>query len=87
MIDRTLLIPYLLVGGGLLAGLFVGVFVIETQPAILGWIFGAGAGISFGAFIAAISSGEPLAGSGMSPPDDDWDVEDNESDGLPEDAP
>ena len=46
---------------------------------MLGWLFGAGAGISGGAFIAAIASNEPLAGSSATrreplfDEDDDWD--------------
>ena len=54
---------YLLVFGGLALGLFVGIFVVDVQPAVLGWLFGAGIGISGGAFIAAITLNEPLAGT------------------------
>jgi hypothetical protein len=61
-VRRELLGPYLLVGGGLLGGLFVGVFVVDTSPSFLGWLFGAGVGITFGAFIAALTTGEQLAG-------------------------
>ena len=55
---------YLLVFGGLPLGLAVGVFVIDFQPAFVGWILAGGVGLSVGAYVAAISSGEPLAGSG-----------------------
>lgn len=67
MLRRELIGPYLLVGGGLLAGLFVGVFVVDAEPAIIGWLFGAGAGITLGAFLAAITSNEPLVGRGAFP--------------------
>ncbi len=55
---------HLLVFGGVAIGLAVGIFVIDFQPAFVGWIVGGGIGLSAGAYIAAISSGEPLAGSG-----------------------
>jgi hypothetical protein len=55
---------YLLVVGGLALGLAVGIFVIDFQPAFVGWIIAGSIGLSGGAYIAAISSGEPLAGSG-----------------------
>ena len=59
---REMLGSYVLVFGGLALGLFVGIFVIDVQPAVLGWLFGAGIGVSGGAFIAAIASNEPLVG-------------------------
>lgn len=59
---RDMIGSYLLVFGGLTSGLYVGIFVVDVQPAVLGWLFGAGIGISGGAFIAAITSNEPLAG-------------------------
>ena len=65
---RELIGPYLLVGGGLLGGILVGVFVVEMRPAVLGWLFGAGAGLMLGAFIAAIASNEPLVGRSTLPP-------------------
>ena len=68
MFHRELAGTYLLIGGSLLGGLLIGVLVLDAEPAILGWLFGAGAGISFGAFITAISSGEPLIGRRMPPP-------------------
>ena len=54
---------YVLVIGGFLAGLAVGVFVLDYQPAYLGWLFGGGAGLSVGAFIAAIATNTPLVGA------------------------
>ena len=55
---------YLLVFGGLILGLAIGIFVIDSDPAFIGWIIGGGIGLSAGGYIAAISSGEPLAGGG-----------------------
>ena len=43
---------YLLVFGGFVIGLLFGVFVIDTSPAIFGWLFGAGAGTTGGAWLA-----------------------------------
>jgi hypothetical protein len=60
---RYLRLHYLLVIGGLILGLIVGIFVINFEPAFVGWILGGGIGLSGGAYLAAISSGEPLAGS------------------------
>lgn len=54
---------YILIVGGLLGGLAVGVFVLDYEPDYLGWVFGAGAGLSVGAFIAAIATNTPLVGS------------------------
>ncbi len=70
-VRRELISLYLIVGIGLVAGVLVGVFVLDTRPAVVGWFFGAGAGLALGAFIAAISSGVPLAGSGQSRPADE----------------
>lgn len=61
---RYLRLYYLLVVGGLMAGLAVGIFVIDFEPAIVGWVVGAGVGLTGGAYLAAITSGEPLAGGG-----------------------
>ena len=58
-----MLSTYLMVFGGLFIGLYLGIFVIEYDPQIVAWLFGAGAGLSIGAFIAAITSGVPLAGN------------------------
>lgn len=89
MFRRELLGSYAFVGGGLAAGLYVGIFVVDARPAFLGWIFGGAAGLTLGAFIAALAAGEALAGSGYkSPPteeelaaagwddDDEWEDED-----------
>ena len=89
MFRRELLGSYAFVGAGLAAGLYVGIFVVDARPAFLGWIFGAAAGLTLGSFIAALASGEALAGSGYKSPlteeelaaagwddDDEWDDED-----------
>lgn len=74
---------YLLVGAGLLAGAYVGIFVIEYDPPIVGWFFGTGTGVSLGAFVAALVSNTPLAGrapqpSHRAPPLDDFDAWDEQ---------
>ena len=55
---------YLVVVGGLVIGLAIGIFVVDTSPAVIGWIVCGGLGLSGGAYIAAITSGEPLVGGG-----------------------
>ena len=55
---------YLLVFAGTAIGLAIGIFVIDVEPAIIGWLVGGGLGLSGGAYIAAVTSGEPLVGSG-----------------------
>lgn len=55
---------YLPVFGGLAAGTWIGGVVLDVDPALFGWIFGAGAGLMGGAFVAAIVGNVPLAGSG-----------------------
>jgi len=55
---------YLLVVGGTAIGLAIGIFMIDVQPAVIGWIVGGGLGLSGGAYLAAITSGEPLIGGG-----------------------
>ena len=55
---------YLPVFGGLVAGAWIGGVVLSPDPAIVGWIFGAGAGLTGGAFLAALVGNVPLAGSG-----------------------
>jgi len=47
---------------GITLGIIAGVTLIETQPPILGWLFGLGMGLMGGAFIAAITSGSALVG-------------------------
>lgn len=47
---------------GLVAGLIVGVTLIETTPPILGWFFGIGMGLMGGAFVAAVTSGDSIIG-------------------------
>lgn len=48
--------------GGLALGLLIGGVLFDTSPAIAGWIFGAGAGLMGGAFIAAVATNESLVG-------------------------
>ena len=55
---------YIPVGGGLVAGAWIGGVVLAPDPAIIGWIFGAGAGLTGGAFLADLVGNVPLAGSG-----------------------
>ncbi|MEZ4501549.1 MAG: hypothetical protein R3C39_02880 [Dehalococcoidia bacterium] len=64
---RQLIGTYVLVLGSALAGLVIGVFVIEVDPAPVGWFFATGAGLMVGAFVAAIASNEPLIGRGALP--------------------
>ena len=85
MLQRALIGPYILVFGGLLIGLLVGVFVVDADPPLLGWLFGAGAGLAGGAFVAALASGEQLLGGGRPRQrewrfEDDWDSEDDSAD-------
>src|SRR5688500_15590104 len=61
---RRMLPVYVCVGFGLIAGLFIGTVVMDFEPALVGWIFGAGAGLSVGAFVAALATNTPLAGRG-----------------------
>jgi hypothetical protein len=57
----------LLVGGGGVIGLFAGIVALDTEPAIFGWLFGAGAGITGGAFIAAVTSGQQIVSGPAAP--------------------
>ncbi len=61
---RELWPSYLLVVGGVIAGLLVGGVLTSPEPAVLGWLLGAGAGLTGGAFVAAIVAGVPLGGRG-----------------------
>jgi hypothetical protein len=74
-VRRYLRSHFLLVFGGTAIGLTVGIFVIDVQPAFIGWLVGGGIGLSGGAYLAAITSGEPLAGGG-STPRSNWTLED-----------
>jgi hypothetical protein len=58
---------YLCIGLGLLVGAYVGGFVIDFEPRVVGFVFGAGAGLSVGAFVAALATNTPLAGRGSTP--------------------
>ena len=61
---RELFATYAIVGGCALVGVLVAVFVIEYEPRLLMGVYGGGAGLMVGAFIAAIASNEPLVGGG-----------------------
>ena len=66
---RRLGLPvYLPVLGGLLIGALIGGVVFSTDPALVGWIFGASTGLMGGAFIAALATNEPLVGRGNQHP-------------------
>lgn len=51
---------------GLLIGLLVAATIVETSPAILGWVLCIGLGLMGGAFLAAIANGDALV-SGPAP--------------------
>lgn len=67
MMHRRLIGTYVLVLGSGLAGLLIGIFVAEVEPAAIGWVFGAGSGLMIGSFVAAVASNEPLVGRGALP--------------------
>ncbi len=80
MFHRALVPQYVIVTVAIALGVLLGVRVIDAQPPLLGWIFGAGSGLMVGAYIAAMASGVPLVGSARSfrmPPraDDDADFD------------
>ena len=50
--------------GGLLLGSFLGGIVFNSDPALAGWLFGAGIGLTGGAFLAALATNEPIVGKG-----------------------
>lgn len=54
--------------GGLVAGALIGGVLLRPDPAIVGWLFGAGAGLMGGAFIVAIATNEALVGRGSAGP-------------------
>ena len=54
--------------GGLVAGALIGGVLLRPDPAIVGWLFGAGAGLMGGAFIVAIATNEALVGRGSADP-------------------
>lgn len=54
--------------GGLAAGALIGGVLLKPEPAIVGWLFGAGAGLMGGAFIVAIATNEALVGRGSAGP-------------------
>ncbi len=51
---------------GLLIGIIAAATVVETQPAILGWVLCIGLGLMGGAFIAGLASGDAMV-SGPAP--------------------
>jgi hypothetical protein len=55
---------HLIVGLGAVLGVLVGGLVWQTEPAVLGGVFGLGLGLLGGAFIAAATSGTALASGG-----------------------
>lgn len=55
---------HLIVGLGAILGVLVGGLVWQTEPAVLGWVFGLGLGLLGGAFVAAVTSGTALASGG-----------------------
>ena len=67
IVRRSLIPSVLCVSGGLIAGVYAGVYLLNFQPAVVGWLFGAGAGISGGAFVAAMATNTALVGSGGAP--------------------
>ncbi|RLT35974.1 MAG: hypothetical protein DWI58_19165 [Chloroflexi bacterium] len=54
---------HLFVITGLVCGVIAATYV-ETEPRYIGWLFAVGGGLGGGAFLAAITSGDALAGSG-----------------------
>lgn len=71
--ERPLLInnylpAYLPILFGLIAGTVIGGFLADTDPTFIGWIFGAGTGLMGGAFVAALTTNEPLIGHGNKDP-------------------
>lgn len=45
---------------GPLLGIVAALTIIDTNPAVLGWLFGIGIGLMGGAFLAALISGDAL---------------------------
>ncbi len=52
---------HVMVAVGLVLGIVAATFV-ETEPRFIGWCFAVGGGLAGGAFIAAITGGDALAG-------------------------
>ncbi|MBM3139309.1 MAG: hypothetical protein FJZ92_03610 [Chloroflexi bacterium] len=84
--------PYLFVFAGFMIGVLAGEFVLATEPAFFGWLFGAGAGTTGGALAAAIASGQPIVSGPAPSRHDRWPEADDEEaeravprllDGLP----
>ena len=47
---------------GLIIGLLIAATVVNTQPAILGWVLCIGLGLMGGSFVAAVASGDAIVG-------------------------
>ena len=45
---------------GPILGIIAAFTIIDTNPAVLGWLFGIGIGLMGGAFVAALVSGDAL---------------------------
>ena len=58
---KHLRLHHLLIYGGVIAGV-AAALLLDTEPRLLGWVFGIGAGLAGGAFLAAIFTGESLVG-------------------------
>ena len=68
LLIRSYLSVYLPILFGLITGTVIGGFLADTEPTFIGWIFGAGTGLMGGAFIAAVTTNEPLIGHGNKDP-------------------
>ncbi|MBM4416199.1 MAG: hypothetical protein FJ035_08185 [Chloroflexi bacterium] len=66
MFHLALLPQYLIVGVAIAFGVLLGVRVLDARPPWLGWLFGFSSGLMVGAYIAAMTTGIPLVGSGRS---------------------
>ncbi len=55
---------YLMVAGGLIAGLLFAGVMSSSEPALLRWLLSAGTGLTAGAFVAAIVSGIAIGDPG-----------------------
>ena len=62
-VSRAVIPSLLCVVAGLAAGLLITVYLMDVQPPVMAWLLGAGAGMSGGAFIAALATNTPLAGN------------------------
>ena len=65
---------YLFVFGSTVLGITIGIFILNIQPTVLGWIFGGSFGLTAGSYIVAITSGESLVG-GASSQRPSWEID------------